>query len=394
MQVKWIYDELWQDDSFVLKRTFSFTIKDLFDKSIVEKFSLRKVDEISEYPIGIDEIGEIEVEFVLGTLEGEYFKISRPIVLYHSNLYIHKDITINISLFIANSNISIFGFIEKLLKGDIYVGGQNPHSIPENAFLRLIKEFPTTHEKSLYARARVTTVLRDYFENVPDYNAKFQAYLNKRPSIKGADLQAELKNLEILKFETILAKLELMIASLDSYNEKQWQKEILQIIRLLYPKYIYAFENVPIQRRNKTNLFLDILLIDAGGYVDILEIKKPFESSILTHSTYRDNHIPYRELSGTIMQLEKYIYYLNRWGSKGEEHLSESFPQGLPDKFEVKLTNPGGLIIMGRDFNLSAGQKEDFEVVKRKYKNVIDIITYDELIRRLKFTIKLWQKID
>ncbi len=43
---------------------------------------------------------------------------------------------------------------------------------------------------------------------------------------------------------------------------------------------------------------------------------------------------------------------------------------------------------MGRDNKLSPRQKEDFEIIKRKYNNIIDIVTYDELIRRLQFTIK------
>jgi hypothetical protein len=33
-----------------------------------------------------------------------------------------------------------------------------------------------------------------------------------------------------------------------------------------------------------------------------------------TLGQYRNNHIPLRELSGAVMQIEKYIYYLNRWG--------------------------------------------------------------------------------
>jgi hypothetical protein len=35
---------------------------------------------------------------------------------------------------------------------------------------------------------------------------------------------------------------------------------------------------------------------------------------------------------------------------------------------------------MGRTVGLSEEQIQDFEVIKRKYKNVIDIITYDDLI--------------
>jgi len=37
---------------------------------------------------------------------------------------------------------------------------------------------------------------------------------------------------------------------------------------------------------------------------------------------------------------------------------------------------------------LAAAQRRDFEVVRRKYKSVIDIITYDDLLRRLEFVLK------
>ncbi len=38
---------------------------------------------------------------------------------------------------------------------------------------------------------------------------------------------------------------------------------------------------------------------------------------------------------------------------------------------------------MGRDRGLSDEQKNDFEVIRRKYRNIMDIITYDDLLRRL-----------
>ena len=38
---------------------------------------------------------------------------------------------------------------------------------------------------------------------------------------------------------------------------------------------------------------------------------------------------------------------------------------------------------MGREKGLSTEQLQDFEIVKRKYKNVVDIITYDDLLNRL-----------
>jgi len=93
------------------------------------------------------------------------------------------------------------------------------------------------------------------------------------------------------------------------------------------------------------------------------------------------------------MQIEKYIYYLNRWSYEGEKSLTEKYQNELPQGFDIKITNPSGIIIMGRENNLSIEQKRDFEVVKRKYKNVVDIITYDNLLERLRLTIEQIKKI-
>jgi hypothetical protein len=38
---------------------------------------------------------------------------------------------------------------------------------------------------------------------------------------------------------------------------------------------------------------------------------------------------------------------------------------------------------MGRDDDLTAPQRADFEVFRRQNKNVIDVVTYDDLLRRL-----------
>jgi len=177
-----------------------------------------------------------------------------------------------------------------------------------------------------------------------------------------------------------------------SYTEHQWQEELIQIILLLYPKYIYLFKEAPVRDTyNNKDRSIDYLLVDSSGNTDIIEIKKPFDKCIVTKRTYRDNYIPLRELSGTVMQIEKYIFYLNKWGKKGEEKLTAHYKEEMAENFKIKITNPSGLIIMGRTVGLSDEQIQDFEVIKRKYKNVIDIITYDDLIARLEFTIKQWE---
>jgi hypothetical protein len=134
------------------------------------------------------------------------------------------------------------------------------------------------------------------------------------------------------------------------------------------------------------------LLVDSTGNVDVVEIKRPFDNCIVTKNTYRDNYIPLRELSGTVMQIEKYIFYLNKWGKRGEDFLTNKYKEKLSDDFKIKITNPSGIIVMGRENGLSNIQLEDFEVIKRKYKNIIDIITYDDLLKRLEFTIDQLKK--
>ncbi len=56
---------------------------------------------------------------------------------------------------------------------------------------------------------------------------------------------------------------------------------------------------------------------------------------------------------------------------------------------KIRVTNPKAIIILGRDRlpngapALSNGQRFDLEVIKRKYANMIDILTYDDLLQRL-----------
>lgn len=379
--INWLFERLEDGGSYTFQKTFNFGEKDL-------------VSPIPEKDINHIFFSDVKpVEFVFAKLEKNYFKVTPGVLMKRHDVYLSKDLEFTSEIFVAESDISIFSKIDKLIEEDIYVGGNHESAIAESEFIQLINDFPSAYEKKLYADAKISDLLKEYFATNKDVDLKFRKYLNKKQTIKGTDLEKTFKEVEIFKYQTISDKLHIMLSSEANYSEKQWQKEILQIILFLYPKYIAVFENVPLKADEIKEKFLDFLLVDTNGNTDIIEIKKPFESSIVTKGLYRDNHIPLRELSGTIMQIEKYVYYLNRWSLKGEKILTEKYKSDLPEKFEIKITNPGALIIMGRENNLSVDQKRDFEVVKRKYKNVIDIITYDNLFSRLKFTIEQMKKI-
>lgn len=368
----WVYHELDEKGEVTISKAFSFTKREL----------------VSSF----DEANEDEpVEFKAAHRSGEYSCFPKQILSLNDDLYIHEDIKLVRKLFVAERGISIFPKIDRMVTGPIYLGGSKEGAIPESIYNDLLKAFPNTYELNRYASARISSVLSSYIETKEDYEEQYQKYLNSRISKKGANLQFRFSELEMLKYSSLLEKLNSMLDDEVSYTEAQWQEELLQIILLLYPKYIHVFKEAPVRDTyNNTNRNIDYLLVDSSGNTDIIEIKKPFDKCIVTDRTYRNNYIPLRELSGTVMQIEKYIFYLNKWGRKGEEKLTEYYKNELADNFQIRITNPSGIIIMGRNKGMTTAQQQDFEVIKRKYKNVIDIITYDDLLQRIEFTIAQW----
>jgi len=371
---KWIYSELDEKGSLILSKTFTLSNKELISTQDLN-----------------DE--EAPVDFAIATRDGEYYKFSQDIFGIENNLYIHKGIKLTRKVFIAERNISVFSKLSYISGETIYVGGNEQGSIPETAFLELINNFPNSYELTKYARARVSAIISSYLNTKENYEEKYQKYMNKKVSKKGDDIQAIVADAEVAKYKILLEKLNSMLNDEISYSEAQWQDEILQIILLLYPKYIHVFkESLVRDIYNNKDRKVDFLLVDSTGNIDIIEIKKPFDKCIVTQGTYRDNYIPLRELSGTVMQIEKYIFYLKKWGKKGEEKLTNNYQNDVSEDFTIKITNPSGIIIMGREIGFSSEQRQDFEVIKRQYKNVIDIITYDDLIGRLNFIISKWSK--
>jgi hypothetical protein len=383
----WIKEAIDRRPYVTLKKTFTLW-KELL---ISEKETINEEEDL--YP----DFDEFETTtFLFATLSGEYYKLIRGLVADNFDIYFHKDLQITADYFVADSNVSVFKVISNIYKGDIYIGGEKSESLSGDAFDSLLKVFPTAYERKKYIEARVSSVFRNYFDNVKDAEKTYQKYIDKKLTNQGNDLSKTFQEYEISKYNIILDKLKGMLLHEIEYGEHQWQEEILQIVLLLYPKYVFVFREVPIYSKYTDGIkekYLDFLLVDSNGNTDIIEIKKPFENAIMTKGVYRDNFIPLRELSGTVMQVEKYVYYLNRWSEEGEKHLTNKYQEAIPEGFSIKITNPSGIIIMGRENNLSIEQKRDFEVVKRKYKNVVDIITYDSLIQRLETTINQMKRL-
>jgi hypothetical protein len=329
------------------------------------------------------------LRFKVAKLEGEYFVFNSEILPVGYPVLIHRNAPMTWKWFTAEQRTSIFEVIAGIRPKRIVIGGNEPDAIPEVEYARLLEQFPTSHELRRYVLARLAAVVREYSDTGADAEKLYRSYLSKRLRKGTRDIVGLFREEEERKYRYLLERLTQMLKAEETYTEAAWQAEILQIVLLLNPRYIRAIERVPVRDPDRgVARQIDILLVDASGNVDVIEVKQPFDKCIVTEGQYRDNHIPLRELSGSVMQIEKYLYYLNRWGSTGEEALTERYREVLPPGFSIRITNPSGIIIMGRDNNLSDCQRRDFEVIKRKYKSIVDIVTYDDLLRRLGFILR------
>ncbi|WP_315805501.1 Shedu immune nuclease family protein [Bradyrhizobium sp. SZCCHNS3002] len=338
-------------------------------------------------------------EFHFAEKKAGYYRIpGRILGCDHDVLIAVNGLRLERKTFIAERNIRIFPRIEKVKRtsGEIVVGGSRQDGIPVEIFRELLAKFPNSTELDRYASARVEAIVGEILDGNAAAREKYEAYLERRGSAVSAApldepelIQAEIDKYVLLR-DTILA----WLADATAYSEKDWQRLIIKVILLLFPKYIAVLEGVTVadfysRPGTRKNRFIDICLIDAGGSIDVIEIKKPFNDVLLSRGLYRGNNIPTKELSGTIMQAEKYLFHLSKWGVEGERQLTRKYANVLPNGMQIRVTSPKAMILLGRDKGadgksaLADDQLFDLEVIKRKYSNMMDILTYDDLVRRL-----------
>jgi len=48
-----------------------------------------------------------------------------------------------------------------------------------------------------------------------------------------------------------------------------------------------------------------------------------------------------------------------------------------------KIVNPQGILLLGRSNQFTRQQRDDSELIKRQYKHLAEIMTYDDLVQRI-----------
>lgn len=333
---------------------------------------------------------EDELCFCIGSVEHNYTLINSKITGTRHNFYFANDIPLKREYFIAYRGISVLAKIDTVVCEDVYIGGERDGTfLPLEVFEQLIRNFPKTAELNYYSHARISAIIKEFYPQTEQHESKFQKYIeriNQRlvssmPSYKPRSILEYHLKVELSQFRDLRANLKEWLVNADVFTEKQWQERIHELIRILYPKYIAGFREIRIKGVDAHDKKPDFLLVDANGYIDILEIKTPNKQ--LISNIYRNNYVPVRELAGAVQQVEKYIYCLNAWGKEGEKVLLKQLSGRLPASVTPKVVNPQGLLLMGRSTDFNNQQKSDFELIKRQYKHITEIMTYDDLLQRI-----------
>ncbi len=374
LSVRQLRSSLQDDLSITIKRVFTFVQEDLVSHDddaqvLVFRFASYASGDYEGYRV----------------VSGRVFGISQDVL-------IDRVVKLDWRMFCVgyNRHTSVFRKIAKVVDPSeerIIVGGDAECAIPMDVFTSLLERFPTTVELERYGDTVIESYVQDYLTPAKDFSAEYEKrYKSKRKSAFDLfDLRSAM--LDQSRIETLLDTrdmLESLLNQGESAPEEAWQKRILEILPTLFPQYVSVIPKAKVRDViHGKDREIDFLLIDAAGNVDVLEIKKAFaKHHLIMARKYRDNYIPARELTGGIAQIEKYIHYLLNWGPEGEKKLTERYGARLPEGVRLRFVNPRGLFLLGH-CELDEEEQRDFEIIRRQYSRIADILTYDDLLSGL-----------
>ena len=158
-------------------------------------------------------------------------------------------------------------------------------------------------------------------------------------------------------------------------SEHKWGHFLQKHLYLIDSKYVSVIGQLNVVLGGERKV--DFGLIDSQGYLDLFEIKKP-TTQLLSSTTDRGNYYWSSDAVKAITQAEKYLYNAERKASSLAEDIARE------KKIVVSVIRPRAVVIMGHSEQLNSPEKEtDFRVLRMSLKNV-EIVTYDELLQRMK----------
>lgn len=346
-----------------------------------------------------DENVEDRIAYKIGKLEGNYYCFDNEIFDLEHKFRIDGSLIDKLKHkhFVKYpSNLSILKKIDSLITEDFYIlpddtTNEEVSSISWTEYNNLVASFPTTTTVKHYINKLVAEKIEGFFKLKKRYDDDLEKYLKKTNRITSSntlftqELDYQITQAEIRKFTYALNLLKLILEQ-EIISEKEWQNNILDILLLIYPQYQIVIDEVGLSNRRR----VDFILVDFFNNIDIVEIKTP-EKRLLKKSKYRDRYVPSHELTGTAMQIEYYLRELHENSSSNRQKIKRKLSDKGFDS-EVKINNVKGIIIMGRTNEFNLEQQETYRIMKNQYSNIINIISYDELLEMLERILNRFTK--
>jgi hypothetical protein len=208
----WVFSKLKTNGRVIFKNVFFFTKEDLCQD-----------DEDN-----INDDGK-PVVFVLGNLDAEnnYFMIEgRKLGIKHK-IGFERQIELRPEDFIAVRNISIFRKLDSIIKNDVLIGNDVNATLQYKTFRELLSKFPNTTECNRYAEMRILMIIREELSEANQPIEKYEKYMNTKTSRKNHISKKDISEIETIKYEYVLSKLNKMLTHSNEYNEKIWQTNLL-----------------------------------------------------------------------------------------------------------------------------------------------------------------------
>ncbi|WP_210124235.1 MULTISPECIES: Shedu immune nuclease family protein, partial [unclassified Staphylococcus] len=327
----------------------------------------------------------------IGSLQNGFYKLESEVFELENNFYFDENFKFKKKHFVAWRNISILRKIDAIIDGDFKVISNSNNdenlnlsisNITELEYNNLIDNFPKSTELDKYSNFKIAQIVSEFFNVKEDFIGNYEEYIRKKKrKLKEINnistenkmlLSNVLSEYEQDKYKLILNRLKYLISN-EQALERDWQREIVDILTLIFPKYIDVFSEYEVIRHSDKRKRVDFILLDNNNNVDIIEIKKAHGINILNSTKSRGNYPPTKDLSSALMQVEKYLHYINTESHDVIKKLRKAIKERDNKDIEINIRSPKGIVILGRTNHFNQEQLQDYRLIKNAYKNIVDI---------------------
>lgn len=123
----------------------------------------------------------------------------------------------------------------------------------------------------------------------------------------------------------------------------------------------------------------DFVVESLDSYADLIELKKADHEHLFNYDASHDSYYPNADLSQVVGQSINYLKKMN-----DARHL-------LGDQFGAKILKPRAKVVIGRSIKMNDKEKEALRLFNDSLHG-IEIFTYDEIFRRAKTIIKVYDE--